>query len=265
VRHRAPLAALVALLALLGVAGAGTAAAPEKHYLRLTAEASFELQLDYGSNKDAVYNGTYFKGVYYHVRAIVVYDGSTVALLPGQAMVVQSMVIVNDDRTQWVSAVKRKPVACKSAGRIRPGSWQSHSGTGEAAQFEFTKGGRVVVSSDGFTVDPGASVENVGCTATEELENHGLPGGPFVVVSAPPRSSFVGDKVFSINCSDEYSHPFKKETGGNGHSFSGSASASMTLTPFPASTLTDVKKALRDSVGTEAKSGTPGKPKDCLH
>jgi hypothetical protein len=44
------------------------------------------------------------------------------------------------------------------------------------------------------------------------------------------------------------------ETDGNGHAFTGLVEAGVTLTPFPASKLTNVKQALRNSVGKSGPS-----------
>jgi len=257
-------AGLIALICVLSAGGAG-AAVPQKHYLRLGVYASFALGLDYGSNPRAVYNGVYQKLILYNVRAIVVFDGSRV-YLPPASMVVQGNVRVGDERTQWVSSTSRKPVKCAARGvEVKSGEriWHSGTGTGEEPVFEFTKQGRVAVSAEGLTVDPGAAVpKNVGCAATEELENHGLPGGPWFSVSAPPKSLFSGTKPFSINCTDSYKHGFTKETDGNGHAFDGFVEAAVTFTPFPASNLAQVKQKLRDSVGQKGVYGGSTNPKD---
>lgn len=264
--HR--VAALLVLLTLVGAAGAG--AAPEKRYLRISADGNFSLRLEYGSDPRAVYNGSWFKSTSYKVRAIVVFDGRTASLLPGASMVIAGSVFVNENRTLWVRVGSRKRVECKSPGvaEFEPGSgsYFTQTGPGERASFVFAKGGGVSVSSGGLKVDTGAAIKGFGCAATEALETHGLPGGPSFTVSPPAKSRFSGSKPFSITCNDEYSHPFTTtEPNGNHHSFTGSAQATVTFTPFPATNIANVKKALRDSVGKKQPSGQDfGNAKDCL-
>lgn len=137
------------------------------------------------------------------------------------------------------------------------------------SRFVVTRGGSMGVSAaSGLRVDPGAAVPSVGCAATEELETHGLRGGPSFAVSAPRKSRFSGKEAFSVACSDDYSHSLEESPeapNGNRHSFDGSVQVSVTLTPFPSSKLKDVKRVLRDSVGKYVPRSTGGgKPKDCL-
>lgn len=262
--HR--VAALIVRLTLVGAAGAG--AAPEKRYLRISADGNFSLRLEYGSDPRAVYNGSWFKSTSYKVRAIVVFDGRTASLLPGASMVIAGTVIVDEQRTLWVRVGTRKRVECKSPGvtEVARGNYVTNTGPGERAPYVFVKGGGVSVSSGGLKVDTGAAMRGFGCAATEALETHGLPGGPSFTVSSPAKSRFSGSKPFSITCSDDYSHPFTTtEPNGNHHSFTGNAQATVTFTPFPATNITNVKKALRDSVGKKQPSGQDfGNAKDCL-
>lgn len=190
-------ATLLALLALLGAPG--TSGAPQNHYLRITAQAEFNLTLDYGSDPGAVYNGRYQQHLIYQSRAIVVFSGSADSVIPGVPMVVQGRATVIDERTEWVSAGSRKPVECNRH-TVRTGS-------GDRSRFVVTSGGSLGVSAaSGLRVDPGAAVPSVGCAATEELETHGLRGGPSFAVSAPRKSRFSGREAFSVACIDDYSH-----------------------------------------------------------
>ena len=265
-RQLTSLLVLLALLALLGAAGAG--ATPEKRYLKVSAQAQFRYALDYGSDPRAVYNGTFVKSIFYRVRAIVIFDGSYLSPLPGASMVIQGDVAVKDDRTEWVSAQSRKPVECKSPARLAPGLYGTHTGPGGPdGSFVFTKSGaHVTVSRTGLRVDTGTALRDIGCHATEGPLSHGLPEGPSFTVSAPARSRFSGSEPFSITCRDDYSHPpTTNEPNGNHHSFTGTVAVSVTLTPFPATKLTNVKQALRDSVGDQQPYASIGNQKDCLH
>lgn len=244
------LAGVLAVLALLGASGAGQAA-PEKRYLKVAATASFHLELDYGNDPRAVYNGKFEKYTDVFLRAIAVFDGSKVSLLPGASMVLEGKAFVSENRSQWVSPTSRKPVTCKKS-------------TADVRKVVFTKRGRVSVTSDGLTIDPGTAIKPPPCTATEELENHGLPGGPSFTVSAPAKSRFTGTQRFSVACYDSYKHPFTLETDGNGHAFTGESTADVRFTPFPATSLTDVKRELRDYVGKGLAPVDGGRPKDCL-
>ena len=254
--HMRRLAPLVALAVLLGAAGPAAPAAPQRHYLKLTAAFVSQLYLDYGSNPLAVYNGTYDKLVRYSVRGIVVFDGSKVSLLPGASMVASAQIYVDDSRTQFVSRDEpRKRVECKL----------DNFTTGGNEVFVFTNRGRVAVSNEGLTVDPGTAIKDMTCAATEELENHGLPGALALTVSPPLKSRFAGTALFTVRCSDEYSHPFTQETDGNGHAFRGDVWATVSFAPFPAANLTAVKRVLRNSVGKRPPDTDPSqRGKDCL-
>ncbi len=168
-------------------------------------------------------------------------------------MVVLGGVDIIEARTQWVSPTSRKPVACNT---------ETYS-TGENSTV-FTRRARVSVSSGGLRVDPGTAMKKLGCAATEELENHGLPGGPSFTVSTPAKSRFAGNQRFSISCTAEFQHPFTVETDGNGHAFNGRVLAAVRITPFPASKLSDVKSELGNSVGESINGPGFAGAKKCL-
>lgn len=260
--HRLVLACAAFFIA---ASAAGASAAQEPRYFRVSAQVSISYRLEYGDNPRAVYNGSYFKSVAYRVRAILVFDGKRASLLPGASMVISGGVLVNDNRTQGVTGGPRKRPTCAAKGQVQPGSWESQTGGGERERFQFTTRGNVSVASDGLRIDPGTALVNVGCSATESPPNHGLRGGPGVTVSAPAKSWFSGTTSFSTHCVDSYSHPMTNEIDGNGHAFDGTVEATVTLTPFPATKLTAVKQALRDSVGVESGGlGFSGQGRDCI-
>jgi hypothetical protein len=238
------LAVGVAMLIAIGAVGAGVAgnAPPEKTYFRLAVGAEFTYDLDYGSHPQATFNGTYSHTLAYTVNAIAVYDGRTVSV-PRGLMLVEGLVVIEQHMTQR-AAPRRVPLRCR-------GSDQAIFETkGRAGVFS---AGSVSVSNSGLSVDPGEAVRwNVDCSATEQLESHGLLGGPQFVVPAPARSWFDGKKVLSIGCKDEYSHPSAPP---DGHSFKGYVRVFVRFTPFPASKLAETKKALRDMAGKELPAG----------
>src|SRR5688572_29095846 len=79
--------------------GAAHSATPAKRYLRFTADASFNYNVDYGREPDSVFNGVYGYEARVSVRAIAVYNGRSVSFLPGA--LVSSSVLAVKNMTQW--------------------------------------------------------------------------------------------------------------------------------------------------------------------
>jgi hypothetical protein len=241
------------LVGAVSAAGAGSAT-PAKRYFRVAAGADFAYDLDYGSHPDAVFNGTYEYLMAFSVNAIAVYDGRQV-WVPQGAMVVHGFEYVDERRTQWALS-GRVPLKC-------PNDYRSTK-----EQKAVFSSGAVGVSNSGVSVDPGPALRfNLDCSATEGLATHGLKQGPQFVVSTPAKSRFTGTRAFSTGCKDSYSHP-ADTADVNGHSFTGHVRYWVRFTPFPATKLSETKKALRDKVGTNLPGGFAAlgtrNLKDCL-
>jgi hypothetical protein len=261
VRKTGALLAACAIAVLTAVAPASSAP-EERSYARLSALASFHFQIDYGSNPDSVFNGTYVYQLLYHVSTITAFDGRRVSALEG-LMLADGGATLSMDMTEWRSPTTRRPVRCRAPGSEN-GNGQFYTTRTRGGQF--SGGGGVGVTNNGLTLNPGRAIKwSVGCSATESLETHGLPGGPSMRVPAPAKSRFRGTKPFSVSCLESYSHPYQPSAAvPNAHKFQGTALFEVRITPFPASQLTATKTRLRDRVGEQIIFGGTGKIReDC--
>lgn len=261
------LSAVAIVIAISVVAVSSAASATQAlHYSRISAKAHFSYSIDYGSNPDSVFNGTYFYFIGWSVNAIAVYDGRRVSVA-NNSMLADGGAQMEMDMTEWRGPSSRRQVRC-----LKPGSKPS-SATGRGQFYDtatksrprFSGGGGIGVANGQLSVNPGAAIVwSIGCRATEGLETHGLEGGPTIYVSAPPKSLFAGSKAFSIGCKDAYKHGWDPAAGvPNAHTFIGSVDFAVKFTPFPASQLTATKKRLRDLAGKNLSEPSVKKYKEC--
>ena len=241
---------------------ASAASAPQvTTYSRLAVNAWFTYKIDYGSNPDSTFNGTYRYTLSYQVNAIAVYDGRTLSA-SGGTMLADGGAYIRQDMTQWSGPSTRRPVQCPAPGAREGGRlYESDTNGGR-----FSGGGGVGVSNAGLTFNPGRAIKwSIGCAATEQLETHGLPGGPGFRVPPPAKSRFTGTKTFGIGCVDVYSHDWDPSADVPGaHKFEGAVIFTVRFTPFPASQLAATKTRLRDRVGEDIAVPRLKSPhKDC--
>lgn len=263
VRGRGLLAAAVVTAIAVVAAGSAASAPQALSYSRLAASGFFAYTIEYGSHPDSTFNGSYQKIVGWEVNAIAVYDGRSVSVQGGR-MLTDSRVSVDMNMTEWrAPPAERRPIRCRAPGS-RDNEGQEYFATTNGGRF--SGGGGLGVTNAGLTVNPGRAVSwSIGCAATESLESpHGLPGGPSLMVPAPPRSLFGGTKAFSISCRDSYSHGWEPAADvPNAHTFRGNVEFRVRFTPFPASEFTAAKKRLRDGVGRNVNAPSGGRQKDC--
>jgi hypothetical protein len=251
--------AAVATAALVVVVGSASSAPQALSYSRMSVTAQFSYELDYGSHPDSTFNGTYRYYLLYRINAIVAFNGRTLSassvLADGGASVTMNM-------TQRYGPSTRQVIRCSKAGSTNGQGLEYNTDTDGG---RFSGGGGVGVSNSGLTVNPGRAITwSLGCSATETLETHGLPGGPGFRVPAPAKSRFVGRKRFVIACTDSYEHDFEPAQNVPGaHKFSGNVDFAVQFTPFPASQLTATKKRLRDQVGDDLSGPRLANLKDC--
>lgn len=249
---------IVTVISVIAVSSA--ASAPEAlSYSRLAVRANFYYSIEYGSNPDSTFNGTYWYSINWKVNTIAVYNGRNVSALDG-SMLADGGAQMEMNMTEWRGPSSRRPVRCS-----RPGSRDGRYYERQTDGASFSGGGGVGVANGRLTINPGrAIVWSIGCAATESLETHGLPGGPAIRVFAPPKRFFVGSKAFSIGCKDSYSHDWDPAADvPNAHKFSGHADFDVRFTPFPASQLTATKKRLRDLAGKNISGPQVKSLKEC--
>lgn len=244
------MAGIVATAIAVVAAGSAASAPQAKSYSRLAADAIFIYDLDYGSNPDSTFNGTYSYSLRYRVNAIAVYDGRRLSALT--AMLVDGGATVMLDMTEWRGdpPTPRRPVRCANRAGSRGGDGREYQSDTNGGYF--SGGGGVGISGSTLSVNPGAGIKwSIGCSATESLTTHKLPGAPSIRVPGPPRTLFGQAKAFSIACEKSFSHGWDPAAGAPGaHKFEGGAYFTVRFTPFPATQLNAAKKRLLGRVGT---------------
>ena len=258
VRRKSLLASVVAMAIAVVAAGSATSAPQATSYSRLAASALFMYDIDYGSNPDSTFNGTYSYMLRYQVNVIAAHDGRKLSTVGG--MLADGGATVKLAMTQWRAPPSpRRPVRCSKPG--------SRGGDGREYQSDtdggyFSGGGGIGISNNSLSVNPGQGIKwSIGCAATESLETHGLPGGPSIRVPSPPRTLFAQAKAFSIACEKSFSHGWEPSADVPGaHKFEGSVYFTARFTPFPASQLNATKKRFLGRVGTNIPSPNLTKP-----